>query len=269
MNEDAEVAVEKALELNPNLPEGHLSRGLVLWTHAKRFPHEQAIQAFKRAAALNPDLDEAHQWLSAVYVHIGLFDEAAEEINKTLEINPNNATVRLRMIAVDTYQGKFEEAIEVVKTTPPDLYPANFSRITADSLVHLGRLKEAKTVIDEYSNSYPKDEGGNVTSVKAILLVKEGKQKEAEATIQRAIEIGKGFGHFHHTAYNIASAYALMKRPYEAVSWLQNAADDGFPCYPYFEIDHNLDNLRQDPSFITFMSKLKERWLKYKSEYSH
>jgi tetratricopeptide (TPR) repeat protein len=115
--------------------------------------------------------------------------------------------------------------------------------------------------------AYPDDEGGNVTSVKAILLVKEGKQREAEATIQRAIEIGKGFGHFHHTAYNIASAYALMKKPDEAVNWLQNAADDGFPCYPYFEIDHNLDNLRQDARFITFMSKLKERWLKYKAEY--
>ena len=267
LNEDAEVAVEKALELNPNLPEGHLSRGLVLWTHTKRFPHEQAIQAFKRAIALNPDLDEAHQWLSVVYIHIGLFDEATEEINKTLEINPNNTAVRLRMIAVNTYQGKFEEAIGVVKTTPPDQYPANLNRIAADSLVQLGRLNEAETVIDEYLKAYPDDEGGNVTSVKAILLVKEGKQREAEATIQRAIEIGKGFGHFHHSAYNIASAYALMKKPDEAVNWLQNAADDGFPCYPYFEIDHNLDNLRQDARFITFMSKLKERWLKYKAEY--
>jgi len=122
-------------------------------------------------------------------------------------------------------------------------------------------------VIDEYLKTYPNDEGGNVTSVKAILLVKKGKLKEAEATIQRAIEIGKGFGHFHHTAYNIASAYALMKKPDEALKWLQNAADDGFPCYPYFEIDHHLDNLRQDARFITFMSKLKERWLKYKAEY--
>jgi len=267
LNEDAEVAVEKALELNPNLPEGHLSRGLVLWTHAKRFPHEQAIQALKRAIALNPDLDEAHQWLSVVYVHIGLFDKATEEINKTLEINPNNMTVRLRMIAANTYQGKFEEAIGVVKTTPLDQYPANLNRLAADSLVHLGRLNEAEMVIDEYLKTYPNDEGGNVTSVKAILLVKKGKLKEAEATIQRAIEIGKGFGHFHHTAYNIASAYALMKKPDEALKWLQNAADDGFPCYPYFEIDHQLDNIRKDPRFITFMSKLKEQWLKYKAEY--
>jgi tetratricopeptide (TPR) repeat protein len=139
--------------------------------------------------------------------------------------------------------------------------------MTADSLVHLDRLKEADTVVKDYLKNYPEDEGGNVTSLKAILLVKEGKQNEAEAAIQRATEIGKGFGHFHHAAYNIASAYALMKKPDEALKWLQIAADDGFPCYPFFEIDHHLDNIRKDPDFIAFMSKLKEQWLKYRTEY--
>ena len=268
LNEDAEVAVEKALELDPNLAEGHFSRGLVLWTHTKRFPHEQAIQAFKRAIELNPDLDEAHQWLSAAYIHIGLFEPAAQEINKTLGINPSNSTVRLRMLAVNYYQGRYEEAISLFKTTPPDEFPANLYRMSADSMVHLGRLKEAEAGIDEYLKTYPSDEGGNVTSVKAVILAKEGKQKEAEAVIQHSIEIGQGFGHFHHAAYNIASAYAIMHKPDEAIKWLQNAADDGFPCYPYFEIDHHLDNIRTDPRFKAFMSKLKEQWLKYKAEYS-
>ena len=54
------------------------------------------------------------------------------------------------------------------------------------------------------------DEGGNVTSVKAMLLAKAGDAREAEKYIQRAIEIGKNFGHFHQTAFNIASAYALL-----------------------------------------------------------
>src|SRR5262249_33099563 len=52
---DAEVAVEKALTLDPNLAEAHSARGQILWTHAKRFPHEQAIQSFKRAIELNPN----------------------------------------------------------------------------------------------------------------------------------------------------------------------------------------------------------------------
>lgn len=43
LNLEAEVAVEKALALDSNLAEGHYARGLILWTHANRFPHEQAI----------------------------------------------------------------------------------------------------------------------------------------------------------------------------------------------------------------------------------
>jgi tetratricopeptide (TPR) repeat protein len=92
-----------------------------------------------------------------------------------------------------------------------------------------------------------------------MMLAKAGKFREAEAAIQRALEIGRGFGHFHHTAYNIASAYALMNQPALAIKWLQNAADDGFPCYPLFANDTNLDSLRNDPQFIAFMTKLKQQ----------
>lgn len=73
-----------------------------------------------------------------------------------------------------------------------------------------------------------------MTSVKAMLQAKAGRQREAEETIQRAVEIGKGFGHFHHTAFNIALAYSLLNKPEQAIKWLQVAADDGFPCYPLF-----------------------------------
>ncbi|HYJ90692.1 MAG TPA: protein kinase [Pyrinomonadaceae bacterium] len=269
LDEDAEVAVEKALEINPNLADGHLSRGLVLWTHAKRFPHEQAVQAFKRAITLDPNSDEAHHWLGVVYLHIGLLDKALDETQKALALNPNNTRGRFRLGVIDVYSGKFEEAIAVFKTIPPDSSPEDTYRHIAGALFQLGRYNEAQKVVDQFLKDYPTDEGGAVTSINAMLLAKAGKQAEAEQAIQHAIEIGQGFGHFHHTAYSIASAYALMNKPNEALKWLQNAADDGFPCYPYFEIDHQLDNIRKDPRFIAFMSKLKKQWLKYKVEYDN
>ncbi len=98
-----------------------------------------------------------------------------------------------------------------------------------------------------------------------MLLAKAGKEREVEETIQHAIEIGKHFGHFHHTAYNIASAYALLNKTDDAIKWLQTAADDGFPCYPLFENDANLNNLRKDERFIAFMAKLKQQWERYNS----
>src|SRR6185295_13947330 len=64
LRENADVALAKALDLDPNLAEAHLVRGLVLWTKAKGFPHEQAIRSFKKALELAPDADETHHQLS-------------------------------------------------------------------------------------------------------------------------------------------------------------------------------------------------------------
>jgi hypothetical protein len=50
-----------------------------------------------------------------------------------------------------------------------------------------------------------------------------------------------------------------MKKPEPAIKWLQSAADDGFPCYPLFESDPYLENLRKDPRYIALMAKLKEQ----------
>jgi tetratricopeptide (TPR) repeat protein len=263
LSEDAEVAMEKSLALNPNLARGHFARGLILWTPEKRFPHEQVIQSYKRAIALDPNLDDAHQRLSVVYFHIGLFDKAKEELDKTMAINPNNTLGRFRFGVIDSYRGRHEEALAAFKTIPRDVSPALLDRNVADVLFRLGRTEESAAVVEDYFKKYPTDEGGNVTSVKAMLLAKAGNEAEAEQAIQRAIEIGQGFGHFHHTAYNIASAYALLNRPDDAVKWLNVAADDGFPCYPYFETDRTLDNIRQDPGFVAFMTELKAQWEKY------
>src|SRR5262249_39067887 len=57
---------------------------------------------------------------------------------------------------------------------------------------------------------------------------------------------------------NIASAYALLNKSNEAIKWLQFTADDGFPCYPLFENDPNLNSLRKGERFIALMAKLKQ-----------
>jgi DNA-binding winged helix-turn-helix (wHTH) protein/Flp pilus assembly protein TadD len=264
-HENAEVAIEKALALDPDLAEAHFARGLILWTNTKRFPHEQAIQSFKRSLALDPKSDETHHQLSIVFGHIGLLDEAQRSLTNALQINPNNTMARYRVGVYTAWQGKFDEATAVFKTIPSDVSPMLIDRSMAELLVQTGRLSEAEKLVDDYLARYPQDEGGSFTSVKALLLAKAGRQNEAEAAIQHAVQIGTGFGHFHHTAYNIASAYVALNNPGEAVKWLEAAAEGGFPNYSYFEIDPNLDNIRNDPRFIEMMKELKPQWERFKA----
>ena len=263
LNEDAEVDVEKALALDPNLAEGHFARGLILWTPYKRFPHEQAIQSYKRALELNPNLDEAHHQLGFVYLHIGLLDKAQREIEKALAINPGNTLARYRLGVINMCRAKYQEAFQIFNSTPLEMNPSLLAFYTSNALFRLGRNEEAAALIEQFFKKYPKDEGGAVTSVKAMMLAKAGKRREAEEAIAHALEIGRGYGHFHHTSYNIASAYALMNQPEPALKWLHVTAEEGFPCYPLFAGDANLANLKKDQRFVSFMATQKLQWEHY------
>jgi DNA-binding winged helix-turn-helix (wHTH) protein/tetratricopeptide (TPR) repeat protein len=262
--ENADVAIAKALDLAPNLAEAHFSLGLILWTKTKGFPHEQAIKAFKRSLELEPNADETHHQLSMVYAHVGLLDEAHQHVARAIDLNPNNTMARFRVGVYLAWHCRFDEALTVLKTVPSDVSPMLIDRLRAEVLVRVGRLAEAQAIVDDYLDKHPNDEGGSLTSVNAVLLATARKGKEAERMIGRAAEIGKGFGHFHHTAHNIAAAYAAMDKANEAVKWLEAAAEDGFPNYTYFNADPVFHNVRQRPGFIALLQRLQQQWTRFK-----
>ncbi len=263
--EKSHVELEKAFALKPDLAEAHEIRGFLLWMPANRFPHEQAIAAYRRALVSNPNLDEPHQALGKIYLHIGLFEEALTEFHKALELNPSNTMARYRIGIVLIHQGKFEEALRSLKSTPPEINPTIVGRDTVWLLISLGRREEAADLLNELVEKNPTDEGGQFAGFKALLSAIAGNAAQAEREIQDALKKGKGFGHFHHTAYIIACTYAALNNPEQAVRFLQMAADDGYPCYPLFERDPNLDAIRQNPKFQSFLSVQKQQREHYKS----
>lgn len=264
LRENADVALVKALDLDPNLAEAHFARGLIVWTKAKGFPHEDAIRSFKRALDLEPDADETHHQLSMVYSHIGLLDKAQSHVRRAIDLNPNNTMARFRAGVYAAWQCRFDKALDVLKTVPSQVSPFLVDRVRAEVYVQLGQPDKARRIIDSFLAAHPDDEGGSLTSVRALLLAKAGEARDSRRMIARAIELGTGFGHFHHTAYNIAATYAALHEPEEAVNWIEAAADDGFPCYPYFERDPNLAGLRDYRRFIELMALLRKQWNHFK-----
>jgi len=258
--EKAFVAVEKALALAPDLPEAHLTRGMLLWTHANHFPHDQAAQEFRRALAVKPNLDEAHHQLALIYLHIGLLDKALQEAREAVAINPSHTLARYRIGVILHHQQHYEEALTILRTIPKEFNPALVTRQTAWTLFSLGRRDEAAALIAESLKNDATDQGGQLASAQAMLLAAAGAEREAEAKIAQAAAQRKGFMHFHHTAYNIGVAYALLHRPDSAVRWLRDAAMDGYPCYPLFEKDASLNTLRTDPRFMQLMAEVRAQW---------
>ena len=260
------VAVEKSLSLDPDSAVAHQARGRLLWTSANHFPHEKAIQEYRRALTLNPSLDEAQNQLALVYNHIGAFDQALQELQKAVTVNPTNNLAQFRIGQTLVFQGNYEQALTALRVSPREANPALVGSNTVMALLHLGRRDEAAVMVEEILRDYPEDtDGGLFTGIQALIAALAGAKDKAESKIRIAVEKGKGFGHFHHTAYNIACAYSVMKKAGPAVTWLQKAADDGFPCYPLFEKDPYLDHLRKDPRFNELMAKLKTQWERYQA----
>ncbi len=259
------VAVEKAMRLNPDLPEAHLARAHLLWGGTHQFAHAQAIQEDRRALSLNANLDDAHHHLGYIYLHLGLLDQAIDEFRKTLAIDPGNWIAQQRIGVALINEGRYDEALRTLRQVPDSVSPRLWHYHVAWTLLYLGRTGEAAALIERYLRAHPGDPGGLVTSVRAILRAKTGDASGAEQDIRAAVEKGKGYVHFHHAAYNIAAAYALLHRPPAAVPWLRRAAETGLPAYPLFAQDPNLDNIRGDANFTAFMRDLKAQWERYRA----
>jgi adenylate cyclase len=257
------MAVEKARALDPDLGTAYLARGRLLWTPANRFPHELAIREFRQALALNPELDEARNLLALVYSHIGLFEQALHESREALDVNPGNHLARYRIAQTHAWRGQHEAALDVLKGLSEDVNPALVGYQTAWVLINLGRNDEATVLIERLLKDYPEDTGGLYASMQAILAASAGRPTDALEWIELAVQRGRGFGHFHHTAYQLAVAYALIGESGLAINWLQNAASDGFPCYPLFSQDPNLDVLREDSRFIALLAELQAQWERF------
>ena len=260
------VAVQKALDLDPDLAVAYLARGRLMWTPENRFPHEKVIGEYRRALSLDPNLDEARNQLALVYCHIGAFDDALRESQLALATNPTNPLVQVRIAETFNFQRKHEQALAALRAIPKGANPALVANQTVWALFSLGHKEEASATLEQFIKENPQDNRGLATGLQALLAASMGQQRVAEEKIRLAEEKGKGFGHFHHTAYHIASAYALMKKNEQAIKWLEAAASDGFPCYPLFEGDPNLNNLRQDPHFIAFMANQKKQWEDFRTK---
>ena len=92
--------------------------------------------------------------------------------------------------------------------------------------------------------------------IEAMLLA-ESEPLQAQALIEKVAK-RKAINPSHHGAYFAACAWARMRRAQEAVQYLREAAETGFPCYPLFARDANLDPIRQDPHFQAFLADMQK-----------
>jgi TolB-like protein/DNA-binding winged helix-turn-helix (wHTH) protein/thioredoxin-like negative regulator of GroEL len=89
---DAEGALARVIELEPDLGEAHATLGLMQMFH--HWDWSGAEASFRRAVQMAPNSTKAHHWYGVYLSLQGRHDEALEEMRRALELDPTALIIR-------------------------------------------------------------------------------------------------------------------------------------------------------------------------------
>jgi DNA-binding winged helix-turn-helix (wHTH) protein/tetratricopeptide (TPR) repeat protein len=256
--EKAEFHCRRALELDPELPEGHVAKAFLLWGPSKNFQHLEAMAELKRALALQNNQPHAYNRLGTILAHIGLLDHAREMYEKARPFHPQKA-VSHSIVQVYVWNQEYDLAREEIQAwrdeNPGNKYPIYFAPQPA---MMTGDLKEAKSLLDEAVQLLPEEP--LIVSLQGVFYALTGKGGKALDSLTKACASPKSFGHAHHSYYQFACILALLGRREAAFEWLERSVGSGFACWPFFLKDPHLKNLRELPAFEVLVSSLQAKY---------
>jgi adenylate cyclase len=149
----------RALAIKPDDALATYFHGYVLKRLRKNL--NQALVAFERAIAIDPNLAVAHNYVGQIRVFLGRANEAAEPTLKAIQLSPRDPQLAewyYQLAITYIHQQRDDEAVEWarrgVEVNPNLRYPY---RILAAALALSGRVDEARTVAAELRRRYPKE----------------------------------------------------------------------------------------------------------------
>ena len=256
--EKAEFHCRRALEIDANLPEGHVARAFLLWGPSKNFQHLEAIADLKRALALQNNLPHAYNRLGTILAHVGLLDHAREMFERGRPFQPRKA-VSPSIVQVYVWGQQYDLARQQIQIwraeSPGNKYPLYFAPYPA---MMTGDWKEANRLMEEALQLVPNEP--LIVSLQGLLHAFMGNPDAAIECVTRACSSPKSFGHAHHTYYQIAGTLALTGRRETAFEWLERSVSTGFACWPYFLKYPSLASLRTLPEFELLISALQAKY---------
>ena len=256
--EKAEFHCRRALELDPELPEGHVANAFLLWGPSKNFQHLEAIAELKRALSLQNNQPQAYNRLGSILAHIGLLDHAREMFERARPFHPRKA-VSHSIVQVYLWNLEYDLGREEVQAwraeNPENKYPVYFAPQLA---MMAGDLKEARILLDEAIQLLPEEP--LIASLQGVYYAALGKEGKALDCLTTACASPKSFGHSHHSYYQIACILALLKRREAAFEWLERSVSSGFACWPFFLKDPYLKNVRELAGFEVLVSSLQAKY---------
>jgi serine/threonine protein kinase/Flp pilus assembly protein TadD len=212
---EADAASRKALELDPDLSEGHASRGLAL---AMRKDFAGARTEFETAIRIDPKLYEAYYFYARTSFQQGDLAKAAQLYEQASRVNP------------DDYQA-------------PSLLAPVYKSLGREAEAGATR-RRALQLAEKHVELHPDD--ARALYLGAGILCQLGERARGLEWAQRALATDP-----EETSiiYNVGCVYALSGETEKAIDCLEKATARGDWYKGWAQKDSDLDSLRSHPRF--------------------
>lgn len=112
VDREARAAIDRALELNPDLPEVNASRA---WYELRFYKWDEAERIFRTTLDVYPDNVNALHWLSHVLSFQGQFEEALQYARHAVEVEPDSRMLRTNLAYILVDARWYKEALTLIE----------------------------------------------------------------------------------------------------------------------------------------------------------
>ena len=265
-DERARQACDRALQFDPDVPEGHYIRGRLAWTPQAGFQHEYAMREIAAALAERPNLNEGFDRLATILFHVGLMDEAHELYKRAEAINPGDPFAERQIGTLEGYRGNYVLGVEIEKRSAAK-HPESWGlHMLAYSQIRLRDFDDAEKTIDNGSRLFPFM--AMYDGLRSQIAALRGDPAAAQRSIERTVQTKRAYGHFHHVEFDVAGTLAILGRKEEALTWLRSGVRNGFPCLMAVENDPLFAPLHSEPDYQALIGELRETRDHYKDVFA-
>ncbi|MBN2131735.1 MAG: protein kinase [Sedimentisphaerales bacterium] len=186
----AKQAVDKALQLEPDLPEAHLALGLYYyWGH---LDYGRALDEFAIVAKSLPNNSELPEYTGYVQRRQGKFEQALKNLKKASELNPRSNIIAREVAQTFLVLRKYSQAesyYERAILLRPDS-PISYSCMAWLYLFWEGNTDKARAVVDRALQNITSPEQSSIVDLRTTLDVYDGNyQQGLDRLSLRSIDI--------------------------------------------------------------------------------
>jgi len=250
----AKAAVLKALELDDNVAEAHISlANLRLWHDWGQGADEE----FKRGIELSPSYATGHHWYSIYLSAMGRHQEAIAEMKEAQELDPFSLIINTQLGLPYLYARQYDQAIaHFQKAIEMDPSFAFAHYALAEAYDRKGRYDEA---LAEHDKAIALVGGEPSQGWLAMAgLLKDTYQKSGGTNYwQTRLELTRKLYNEHAvTAKAVAEIYAILGDKEQALGWLEKSYQEHDRFLVFLKVQSEFDNLRADPRFEALLHKV-------------